>query len=99
MKYTIVVNQPGYLPESDPIDIEIDGSGECGHEAEQVLGAILDEVERNAPMEEEDRYSPWQSLLVRIAYDLEHANDFNPRGGFLYHMPDGYVIEATYHAD
>lgn len=95
MKYTIVVNMPGYLPESEPIELEITELEDTGgHEAEQVLEAIWDEVDRIAP---EDGYEAWEHLLDCIRTDIECAADFDPRGGFLYQLPDGYVIEATYH--
>jgi hypothetical protein len=92
IKYTIVINRPGFLPEADPIELEIDESGERGHEAEQLLQAIWNEVDRFADEEDDG----WIKLLDEIDDNLEHAADFDPRGGFLYVMPDGYVIEATF---
>ena len=105
MKYIITVNQPGYLPESDPIELEVEPLEHNPFmpalvaEAHQVLEAIYDEVERNMPdpyVEELPIPGQWQELLDEIQDNIEHAADFNPRAGFLYHMPDGYVIEATY---
>lgn len=98
--YVIVVNLPGYMPEADPIELDVDETGESGAEAEQVLRAIREEVEHIADtcidFENKRLLDDWDALLREIDDDYERAADFDPRAGFLYRMPDGYVIEATY---
>ncbi len=87
--YLVVRNMPGYLPETEPVVIS-DDQPPC-----ELLSYIRSELEWLAP--ETDRPDAWDSLMAQVSSDLERAADFDPEAGFLYRLPDGYVIDATAH--
>ncbi len=100
VSYSIVNNQIGYLPDTEPWTVTIELE-DIDIEAAQVLRLIRDEVERYATDDCQDdddvtRWQAWQTVLKSIDADLKRALEIDPRKGFLYNLPDGTVMDVAY---
>ncbi len=48
------------------------------------------------PQSDETPLNMWDDLLREVEADRDNAADFDPRCGFSYDTPDGYVVWAEY---
>lgn len=82
MTYVICVNKPGYLPESEPVEVDT---------IQEARDAAAEEVQRSM-----DAFGDDREAQARYGFTAaeEQALDLPEDGGVI-HMPDGYVIDVT----